>query len=896
MPITFSDIVKVTNGAHFFNADLHVHSYGASHDVKDATMTVEAIIEEAVKQSIAVLAITDHNTDANTQKAINYAQKYTGQLLVLAGIEISTAHGHLLVYAAPDNAGAIRDLLGRIKLVGKSGDQNAHTAMSMADVIREAHQMGCISIAAHIDRDKSGFEMLVQGYPNWKKDVLASPGLYGLECDDVAHLCWYSETDEANDYGANRKKLFQARFTASATMGRPELAHVQGSDSHSLAAFSAGRAGKLLTRFKLNELNFESFRVALTVPEARVRALASIPRSLPHILGMHVTGGFLDGETYHYSANLNCFIGGRGTGKSTALKTLAYGLGIDDDLEVHANGPGSVVVYCENGDGVRYRYERVRGGRPLVKAKDDGEIVDVPESAFRVEYYRQGELTEVAKDPLKNPQLLQDFLDRHLILSDLTNKETQLVAALKQNSGQLIPLEGSAGQLAEKNKLLGEANKKLTIAEEGKLKDIAAEQSQLSGERSLSQSLAGVRDVYDRGLTLSSFLKDYDAMANVAKPLTSVPDSVAALQKVKAAIGRANAILNQKEKETNAALKNEALEITAALTELKTAHGKIEAALNLKITDLQKKGLAGNIAELATLLKQKEALTKEINQINGQAGQLKQIRLDRDNYLKELADVREEITQRRKAQLQSINQNLAKTISDYTIFVHYEPSGIVDEFKRFILDAMQGSHFREEMAHAFCCAIMPGDLAKVMWSGNKQALAAIGGVGVDWSAEIFKRLWLYDKLHTLEAMGKAPCPVIAVKTKGAAPKSIPVSLLSDGQKHTILLTIAMLAQSNIPLIIDQPEDDLDNAFIFSTVVRVLREIKESRQVVVVTHNANIAVLGDAELLFPMQRNGDGGIAFERGSVDRAETKAAVIKILEGGERAFQRRKEIYGQA
>jgi ABC-type cobalamin/Fe3+-siderophores transport system ATPase subunit len=142
---------------------------------------------------------------------------------------------------------------------------------------------------------------------------------------------------------------------------------------------------------------------------------------------------------------------------------------------------------------------------------------------------------------------------------------------------------------------------------------------------------------------------------------------------------------------------------------------------------------------------------------------------------------------------------------------------------------------------------------------------------------------------------KPPCPVIAVKTKRAAPKSIPVGLLSDGQKHTIPLTIAMLAQSNIPLIIDQPEDDLDNAFIFSTVVRVLREIKESRQVVVVTHNANIAVLGDAELLFPMQRNGDGGIAFERGSVDRAETKAAVIKILEGGERAFQRRKEIYGQ-
>ena len=109
-----------------------------------------------------------------------------------------------------------------------------------------------------------------------------------------------------------------------------------------------------------------------------------------------------------------------------------------------------------------------------------------------------------------------------------------------------------------------------------------------------------------------------------------------------------------------------------------------------------------------------------------------------------------------------------------------------------------------------------------------------------------------------------------------------------------MLTIAMLAESNIPLIIDQPEDDLDNAFIFSAVVRVLRTIKERRQVILVTHNANIAVLGDAELLLPMKRKGDCGQVFDFGSIDRTETKRAVLNILEGGETAFQRRREIYG--
>jgi type I restriction enzyme, R subunit len=111
---------------------------------------------------------------------------------------------------------------------------------------------------------------------------------------------------------------------------------------------------------------------------------------------------------------------------------------------------------------------------------------------------------------------------------------------------------------------------------------------------------------------------------------------------------------------------------------------------------------------------------------------------------------------------------------------------------------------------------------------------------------------------------------------------------------TILLTIAMLAESNLPLIMDQPEDDLDNAFIFKSVVSTLRSIKERRQVILVTHNANIAILGDSELLFPMKRNGDKGEGFDRGSIDRNETRVAIQNILEGGELAFRRRKEIYG--
>ena len=135
MSITFDAINAVDNGAQFFNADLHVHSFGASHDVKDSTMTVEAIIDEAVKLGIQILAITDHNTEANTQKSITYAQKYTGQILVLAGVEITTSNGHLLVYFAPNQAANVRNLLAKINLIGNPGEQNSHTSMSKLPVL-----------------------------------------------------------------------------------------------------------------------------------------------------------------------------------------------------------------------------------------------------------------------------------------------------------------------------------------------------------------------------------------------------------------------------------------------------------------------------------------------------------------------------------------------------------------------------------------------------------------------------------------------------------------------------------------------------------------------------------------------------------------------------------------
>jgi hypothetical protein len=147
-------------------------------------------------------------------------------------------------------------------------------------------------------------------------------------------------------------------------------------------------------------------------------------------------------------------------------------------------------------------------------------------------------------------------------------------------------------------------------------------------------------------------------------------------------------------------------------------------------------------------------------------------------------------------------------------------------------------------------------------------------ISFEWADKIVQQLCYWNILFDLQTLAKQPKPIITVRTKAIPPRDIPVLQLSDGQRYTILLTIAMLAESNVPLVIDQPEDDLDNAFISSSIVSTLRAIKERRQVIVVTHNANIAVLGDSELILPMHRESDSGKTKDRGSID----SRAIIRL------------------
>ena len=119
--------------------------------------------------------------------------------------------------------------------------------------------------------------------------------------------------------------------------------------------------------------------------------------------------------------------------------------------------------------------------------------------------------------------------------------------------------------------------------------------------------------------------------------------------------------------------------------------------------------------------------------------------------------------------------------------------------------------------------------------------------------------------------------------------------VSPGQKATAMLSLALVTGVN-PLIIDQPEDDLDNRYIYDQVVRQIAEVADRRQVIVATHNPNIPILGDAELILALDATADQSRVVACGAIDEPAVADAARQILEGGDRAFRDRARRYRAA
>ena len=140
----------------------------------------------------------------------------------------------------------------------------------------------------------------------------------------------------------------------------------------------------------------------------------------------------------------------------------------------------------------------------------------------------------------------------------------------------------------------------------------------------------------------------------------------------------------------------------------------------------------------------------------------------------------------------------------------------------------------------------------------------------------------YEELITIETANK-----INILYHGT-----PLRKHSVGQRSSAILLLILMQKENDLIIIDQPEDDLDNKVIYEEIITEIKSNKIDIQFIFATHNANIPVLGDSEQIIAVE-NIDEEINTIIGSIDNIETQSQVITIMEGGPQAFNIRKEIY---
>ncbi len=118
--------------------------------------------------------------------------------------------------------------------------------------------------------------------------------------------------------------------------------------------------------------------------------------------------------------------------------------------------------------------------------------------------------------------------------------------------------------------------------------------------------------------------------------------------------------------------------------------------------------------------------------------------------------------------------------------------------------------------------------------------------------------------------------------------------LSGGQRVSVLLSLLLETRGSSPLVIDQPEDELDNRFLFETVLPALKKLKGRRQVVLATHNANIVVNGDADMVIQLEATANRGRVALAGAIEEPAVRDAIVRTVDGGEEAFRLRRHKYG--
>jgi energy-coupling factor transporter ATP-binding protein EcfA2/histidinol phosphatase-like PHP family hydrolase len=886
------DILAQPIGARFYRADMHIHSYGASHDVRDATMTPQAIVATAAREGLTIIAITDHNEIGNVEAALLAAQG--SGIYVVPGIELSTPQGHLLCYLP--TLDALRRLHGQLSIVDR-GIATSRCQLAILDCLNLLPPLGGFGILAHVDV-QSGFEIEVPGASPHKFDVLCHPALLGIELKLATSTICYAKGDPSPD----RVRMGRERIKRLNLGSKQNLARVLNSDAHGLEALGRNAANvSRVTRYKMEAPSFEGLRIALEDADARVRIEDQIPQAVPRILGVHIDGGFLSGEVIQFNSNLNCIIGGRGTGKSTAIEAVRCLVGHESESSVVDSEvwPDELHLAWQDQAGQQHTLFRPKGG--------EVENVDNPFGPcnFDVDCFGQGEAARISVEAQTNPLALLNYLDKFVDLDEAIAAEDKTREELLTLQTEIEKAEQKVQLIPQYERLLSTAQQQLAALQKPEVKELIELQRQLATERELrAQILVKIQEAKETALAGSpkeavQEILELAGTANLAVGATEFQAILTAATAFKTAIRTAEA-------QINAGLTGLERLVTAQFVSWKAKEAEAQKKIDVKRRELEALKVSFDMSYISKLAADEASHSQAVKNLKTWVPHLAETRKRRTTVLKQRWEERDRVATLRETFGRLATATLREALSDLQVSLKYARNAYAPDAADLIIQVMGWKTNQQPRAAWLVETLTVPVLLDAIQRTKVEPILAIQtpeGVSVfkrDEATTILERLAEPSVKFALERATLHDLPRLQVS------RAIPDGLggqryivrdfakLSLGQKQSVLLALMLSSASDKPLIIDQPEDNLDGEFIYTTLVPVLRRAKERRQVIIVTHNPNVAVLGDAEQIVVMKAFNDRGEIIARGSIDSPEIRDAACAILEGAREAFLRRAKIYG--
>lgn len=866
-----TDIFK--HGAQWLRADFHLHTKADKEFDYNGNENdfCRLYVEQLKSQEINIGLITNHNKfDKNEFVALRKKALKEG-IGLFAGVELSVNDGAngihcLLVFDFEKWCINGEDFINQFLAAAFEGianreNENTRCKYNFETLLQKLNDHAnngrdSFIILAHVEQNSGFFNELDGG----RIEQLVSNDLFKEFVLGFQKVRTY---DKINTW----KKWFGGLLPA----------FIEGSDGKSLDEIGRPHQQKneeKRTFIKIGDFNFEALKYALTDFNYRITSNKKPETKNSFIKSIAFEGGLLDGTTIDFSPELNNLIGIRGSGKSSVLEILRYTLGIPlSPIAVdptYKNGlidnvlrsGGKSIVTIVNKYREEYRIEKIYGHKEDIY-KDgvlqtgislDGIFFDYPV------YFGQKDLSN--KDANFEAGLIQRLIGTRL--KNIQNKIEQKKREIQNTIVELKKLRNLNDTKKETEQQIKNNQHSLNYFKEKGVEDKLKQQTLFDSDISkLSQTDSSVRSYIDE---LSSIISNHEyffqqkfSVSEVNREL--IEETKDLMVELKTEFEKLKDI-QKTSTQIQLKFKEVISKINAKKEGLKEEFAKIKREINTDTIN------PDNFLNLNRQIETAQLKLKEIEKSEKKRSELEANLLER---LTELDNLWLEEYKLLKIEVDRINEAESKLFID--VLFKDNRDKFIDKMKQ----VFRGSGIRETAYEEIESTYK--DFIQIYRDSSKLNDILNENQVTDFKRRFSENL---EDLLTFKVENK-----IIIQYNG---KSLDKHSL--GQRASALILFLLAQKENDVLIIDQPEDDLDNQTIYDEVIKELKKIKGNMQFIFATHNANIPVLGDSEKVVSCSYD-EKKITVHSGTIDNHQTQRYIVDIMEGGDEAFNRRKNIY---